>query len=48
MPIRSKKSCICARCGKKFTVEVGDNIKGNELKKIIYCTKCRIFMNLFR
>lgn len=48
MPIRSRKVCICTRCGKEFTVEVGDNIKSNQLKKIIYCKKCRILTNLFR
>lgn len=41
MPITSEKIFICAKCGKKFTMKIGDNIKGNDVNKILYCKKCR-------
>lgn len=44
MPHTSDKCCICARCGKTFTIKAGDNIKYYELKDMIYCKKCKIII----
>ena len=48
MPIKSKREYICQRCGKKITVQTGDAITVNDLKKINqkYCIKCRIISRI--
>lgn len=44
MPIRGKREMICRRCGKRFTVECGDNIKINDAEKLsnALCLKCKM------
>lgn len=44
MPIKSKKTCICTRCGKKFIIKTGDNINSKDLNSMLYCSRCKLIL----
>lgn len=48
MPIRAKRELICEKCGKKFSVTLGDAIMPDEQKLLEnpICPKCKIFKKI--